>query len=116
MPEPAPAISVFASDLEPVDKLARKLAGRPTPQTLVRWAAQGMPARRIGRKTYTTPEAVEWFLKQRAEARQTPAKPVVKSRPAGTARREAIAEIGLPIEPPVKHRPDASGEHIDRYA
>lgn len=62
---PAPTLDPFSDDLEPVGKLVRELPGRPHPSTGTRMTRQGLPHVRIGRRLFTTREALRDFLEER---------------------------------------------------
>ncbi|MEO0965825.1 MAG: hypothetical protein AAFY08_11955 [Planctomycetota bacterium] len=73
------SLDPFADDLEPVGKLVRELPGRPHPSTGTRMTRQGLPHVRIGRRLFTTRDALRAFLEQR--------------RLAALARRDAAADF-----------------------
>ncbi|MCA8996747.1 MAG: hypothetical protein KDA80_07175 [Planctomycetaceae bacterium] len=67
----APAVTPRSKGLEPVNALCKKLpGGNTTPATRTRWILYGvdgirLPAIRIGRKWFSTPEAIDWFFEER---------------------------------------------------
>ena len=70
----APEVSVRTPGLVPLPALLKFLPeGRPSPQTLWRWthglSADGirLPAIKVGRKWYSTREALDWFLAARTQ-------------------------------------------------
>lgn len=90
-------------DLKGAAKYVAKTTGAPTPHTatLLRWIKRGvrghhLEAEPVGMRWFTSPEAIDTFLREQAAAASTPAMPAGPMRAGQIAA--AISELDAELD------------------